>query len=180
MTGLAQILTYQFGTMAEIKCPGAAHTARGMADPKEVDVSNASEFWRRVEKTDACWLWIGSRRRDGYGRHRVNGTPRRIRAHRLSWEMHFGAIPSGMSVLHHCDNPPCVRPDHLFLGTDTDNTADKVRKGRANSALTIEQVREVRLRLSDGTSQAVLARQYGVSRSVIWDIAHGRRARWVT
>ncbi len=89
-------------------------------------------FWPNVRRGSGCWGWTALRHRDGYGI--TSRTLGRIRAHRLSWQIHNGPIPRGMHVLHRCDNPPCVRPDHLFLGTHADNMADKIRKGRANAA----------------------------------------------
>jgi hypothetical protein len=85
-------------------------------------------FWAKVSKGDGCWIWTGSRNPKGYGR--LN-TGNRVRlAHAISWELSHGAVPDGLWVLHRCDNPPCVRPDHLWLGTAADNTADMVAKGR--------------------------------------------------
>ena len=85
-------------------------------------------FWGkvRVAQGEGCWEWTGWRlQRSGYGMMWPG-----IRAHRLAYELMNGRIPSGMSVLHRCDNPPCVRPDHLFLGTQADNMRDMIRKGR--------------------------------------------------
>ena len=78
-----------------------------------------------------CWVWGGYRNRGGYGFTRVGGrgAPGKL-AHRLSWELHRGPIPNGLHVLHRCDNPSCVRPDHLFLGTNQENIADRIAKGR--------------------------------------------------
>jgi len=90
-----------------------------------------SAFWDYVEKSDGCWEWSGAKDRDGYGKL-ISGY-RDVRAHRLSWELHFGAIPSGLLVCHHCDNPSCVRPDHLFLGDAQANSDDMVLKGRSAS-----------------------------------------------
>ena len=73
-------------------------------------------------------MWTGSRDRKGYGK--LKRERHICAAHRLSWEFNFGPIPDGMLILHRCDNPPCVRPDHLLLGTAADNTADMISKGR--------------------------------------------------
>lgn len=92
-------------------------------------------FWEKVAKSDGCWLWTGSRQRNGYG-FLFAGTrkePHPERAHRVSWRIHFGEIPDGLWVLHKCDNPPCVNPEHLFLGTRTDNMRDCARKGRVTT-----------------------------------------------
>lgn len=89
-------------------------------------------FWFRVEKTEGCWTWKAARHpRDGYGAF-WNDEKRLVRAHRFSYQLHYGPIPDGLWVLHRCDDPPCVRPDHLFLGTAADNNNDRERKGRGN------------------------------------------------
>lgn len=105
-----------------------------MADADEFD-ELAKRFWPKVEKTEHCWTWSGAKNRRGYGwLHNGSRTTRKpMRAHRASWEIHFGKIPDGLWVLHRCDNPPCVRPDHLFLGTRTDNMRDCAAKGRVST-----------------------------------------------
>jgi hypothetical protein len=86
-------------------------------------------FWLHVEKTDGCWIWTGSSNDAGYG---VVWTDDKILvgAHRFSYELHNEPITGGLFVLHRCDNPPCVNPEHLFLGTAADNVHDMIRKGR--------------------------------------------------
>jgi hypothetical protein len=89
-------------------------------------------FWMKVQKSNGCWEWTAYRDPDGYGRF---GWARKRRsenilAHRVSWELHYGPIPEGLWICHHCDNPSCVRPDHLFLGDRSMNMKDCAAKGR--------------------------------------------------
>lgn len=137
-------------------------------------------FWRFVDKSFECWTWKGANVR-GYGQLGVNGVNRS--ATRLSWEMANGPIPSGMFVCHHCDNPACVRPDHLFVGTPKQNTQDAVRKGRlargssiSHSRLTAEQVVAIRALVDSGITQTECARRYGVSIAAVNYIY--RRVTW--
>lgn len=98
----------------------------GTTDDPVDDV--VGRFWAHVEKTPTCWLWHSEKR---YGLFYTNS--QQWGAHRFSWTLANGPIPDGLWVLHHCDNPPCVRPDHLFVGTGVDNRRDCVAKGRASS-----------------------------------------------
>ena len=110
-----------------------------------------------------------------------------LRAHRVSWELSIGTIPQGLHVLHSCDNPPCVNPAHLFLGTNDDNIADRHRKGRSrggslkgeahpNSRLSAQDVLHIRNGLAAGESLYDMATHFGVTESHIWRI--GKRKAW--
>ena len=92
-------------------------------------------FWSKVRKDDGCWEWTASVNRRCYGWFHFGGKVERkaLKAHRVSWELHNGPIPEGLWVLHKCDNPRCVRPDHLFLGDRTDNMRDCAAKGRVTN-----------------------------------------------
>jgi len=91
-------------------------------------ISLEDRFFSKIHKLDTCWIWTDSVNNAGYGRIRVNRKDKM--AHRISWEIHNGPIPEGMWVLHNCDNPPCVNPEHLWLGNHLDNVRDKVNKNR--------------------------------------------------
>lgn len=115
-----------------------------------------------------CWEWSGDRDKDGYGRVSVGS--KNVFVHRLIYELCVSEIPMGMQVLHHCDNPPCCNPDHLFVGTNQDNVDDMTGKGRQRrgeeirtSKMTPETVRELRRRYSDGETVKLLAIEYGIS-----------------
>jgi len=139
-------------------------------------------FWRRVNKTPTCWLWTGAFYTTGYGVMRV--ADRNVRAHRVSWELEYGAIPPGQWVLHRCDVRACVRPDHLYLGTNADNVADMINKGRGRhgeqqrlAKLTEAQVRAMRSEYAaGGISQPALAKRYAIGLSTVQDIL--RRRSW--
>jgi hypothetical protein len=124
-----------------------------------------------LRQPNGCWEWQGSRLPQGYG---ILGIKKRNHyAHRVSWEQHHGPIPPGMCVLHRCDNPPCLNPAHLFLGTQGDNMRDMAKKGRAKAKLTEEQVRELRQRKGTRTIYEFAA-EYGVSKSLIGYVLNGR------
>jgi hypothetical protein len=143
--------------------------------------TDVSRFWRVVDCGDVCWMWRAGLDRDGYGKFHAAG--RHLKAHRFSWQLHHGPIPTGLFVCHRCDNPGCVRPDHLFLGTASDNNKDCAAKGRhvfgernGRSKLTVDQVREIRARHADGESQGSLAKQFGISHRSIQFIV--RQIHW--
>ncbi len=138
-----------------------------------------TRFDAQVSKSEGCWLWGGAKRL-GYGRIRVNG--KKVTASRLAYEIHFGPIPAGMLVCHRCDNPSCVRPDHLFLGTHAENVRDMVSKRRhidgkrrgqenGNAKLTEAQVLSIR---SDLRTQSAIAREYGVGQALVSKIKLGK------
>lgn len=126
---------------------------------------------------DGCVFWTGDANRRGYGVMVFKTGDKRARklAHRVSYESHFGPIPEGMFVCHHCDNPGCIAPDHLFLGTDADNSDDKCRKGRQNrgerhgaAKLTEASIEEIRsLYGRGGITQAELSARFNVDCSTI-------------
>jgi hypothetical protein len=103
--------------------------------------------WEKVLKTDGCWLWMGSYTNGGYGQVAgpASSGKTMLLVHRVVWELLHGPIPDGLVVCHHCDNPPCCNPRHLFLGTHQDNTLDMVRKGRAGGNSLPDDERRARL-----------------------------------
>ncbi len=142
-------------------------------------------FWSRVDirEPHECWEWKAYRDPLGYGRFRMDGTRQPTTAHRASWEISFGPIgDTRLFVCHHCDNPPCVNPDHLFLGTQKDNLIDMDSKGRRGNydhsgegnpaaKLTREDVIEIRRLLALGEMQKDVADKFRVSRSLISGIS---------
>jgi hypothetical protein len=145
----------------------------------------------RAGGPDACWLWDGHRRRDGYG-HIIAGSPRtgrrEVLAHRQAFEYTSGPIPLGAFVCHRCDNPCCCNPAHLFVGTHADNMADMARKGRrrgiasvrgeahGNAIFTEADIRAIRRECEAGALQREVGARFGVDQAVISNIV--RRKRW--
>jgi hypothetical protein len=150
----------------------------------------ASRFWKRVNKTDTCWLWTGAQMAGGYGRLRISTTGH-ARAHRIAWIITYGPIPDNLLCCHKCDVRLCCRPDHLFLGTYKQNYDDCRDKGRlpdprlrvrigedANQArLSNMDVQAIRDQFANGVSQRSLSRAFGVARRTIGRIVHGHTWR---
>lgn len=150
-----------------------------------MDAELIARFWAKVDKSGACWEWRGARNRNGYGDFWIDAN-QRVRAHRFAFEATFGWILPGYVVMHKCDNPGCVRPAHLLLGTHRDNVVDMLRKGRAvgnkpghsgRIKLTAEQVVAIRARYAAGSSQAALAVEFKVGEANIAAIVHGKTWR---
>lgn len=148
-------------------------------------ISVEERFWNSVQKTETCWLWTAGKDSDEYGwlyagQDPISKKSFSLSAHRYSYELHYGPIPEGMFVCHTCDNPSCVNPAHLFLGTPQDNSLDRNSKGRHEygvnhwkSKLTEDQVREIR---SSNLGLSELGRKYGVSPQAIQKIR--KRITW--
>ena len=140
-------------------------------------------FWSKVKKTNGCWLWLDVPDAYGYGIFFI--WPQNKKAHRISWEIHNGAIPAQLHVLHSCDNPLCVNPQHLFLGTQADNNRDCIAKGRHRaskgedngySKLTTLQVLEIRKMYKTGLyTQQSLAVRFKIHTAHVHSIVVGKR-----
>lgn len=131
----------------------------------------------KINDRSGCWDWLGCKFSTGYGQIKLGGKKRTT--HRFSYELHRGAIPSGQCVCHRCDNPGCVNPDHLFLGTDADNVADKVAKGRQAQGIThglakLTESDVLAIRAAVGVTQQNLAERHGVTQSAISLIRLGK------
>lgn len=168
------------GKYCSLRCYYSHHPYRPLAD----------RFWAKVDRTttpDGCWPWTGSHNKAGYGiiMRGGKGGGRSIHSSHAAYELQVGPLPEGHDVLHHCDNPPCVRGSHLFTGTDIDNIRDMMAKGRnvslpgeANgyAKLTDAEVLLIRQQRLKGILLKDVARTFNVSMATISLIA--RRERW--
>lgn len=152
---------------------------KGPKPRARIDLFNA-----KIKRGDGCWEWTGFKSGGGYGYFNLNQPmhdgkriSHKVRAHRMAYEITYGAIPIGMHVLHKCDNRSCVRPDHLFLGTHADNLFDMALKGRSGrKKLTPEAAYAILWRKISGGETAKLADEYGVAASTVRRIAN--RKMW--
>lgn len=149
-------------------------------------------FFRKVDMRgpDECWQWIGCKNVRGYGRFGIGGRAGgTVLAHRASYQLFVGDIPTGMVVLHTCDNPSCVNPNHLTIGTQSDNLADmRIKRrhrwgerprgeGHRMAKLTLEQVNDIRTKRQQGRTIQSLADEFGVSGGNVHFIVSGRTWR---
>lgn len=164
--------------------------------PAYAPIEERLERLSMPEPNTGCVLWMGTTISDGYGMISVGRTMKL--AHRVAYELANGPIPDGLWVLHRCDIPSCINPDHLFLGTHTDNVADMVQKGRQRGAsgdrnasrlyperlrrgethgmakLAVDDVRAIRSRAASGERKAQLAREFGVTKNLVGAIVSHR------
>jgi HNH endonuclease len=132
-------------------------------------------FEKNFEKTDGCWEWKGTLHSKGYGQGSFNDSP--YLAHRLSYELYVGPIPYKHFVCHHCDNRKCVKPSHLFTGTNKDNMLDMRLKGRAGKKLNAENVIEIRkIALTGNYTQEAIGKKFGIKQKAVWMIVN--RGTW--
>jgi len=153
---------------------------------KKPKITTPQGFWKHVDRRgpDECWPWLGYINDSGYGATRTKNN-KLLRAHRISYRLAHGSIPKGVFICHHCDNPACVNPAHLFSGTPADNVRDMDKKGRRVNApslgeahgmsrLTAGQVTEIRTLAASGITNAEIARRFSISDTHIWRIVSRR------
>ena len=164
-----------------------------MNEPSQTTEHEEARFWKQVNKTEGCWPWIGYRNEKGYGVMCFRG--KNIRAHRFAYLLTKGPIPAKYLICHTCDNRPCVRPDHLYVGTFLQNARDAVRRGRTAKGATHGWALHPELRprgeshpsaklketevlkiielCGNGASHSDLGRRFGVNEGTIRKIARG-------
>ena len=167
----------------ESSSPVCSRSCNGLYHSQTYTVPVIDRFWKNVQKTETCWLWIGPKSDSGYGILSIDG--RSERAHRFAYETFNGRIPHGEFVCHSCDNPACVNPSHLWVGSHSENMRDMVAKNRHRktpnlygelhplSKLTADDARKIR---EDSRAAKYVANDYGVSPTLIRRVR--RREMW--
>lgn len=167
---------------------------RARAKARPMTEHDMLRFWAKVDKSGECWTWKGARNRQGYGRFWTGSRQRP--AHAALWEYLHGPVLSKMEVCHKCDNPPCCNPDHLFLGTKSDNMQDCTAKGRHGMQVKPESVprgeqqwhacltEEIALAIwhrfyAGGVTKIALAREYGVGKHAVYKLLAGQSWQWL-
>jgi hypothetical protein len=169
-----------YGYFCSVSCSITHRNHQEKLPPEDI-------FWSNLNKLGDkdCWIYTKCISTAGYGRIQIKR--KFIAAHRFSYQLHFGEIPDGMFVCHHCDNPPCCNPSHLFLGTCADNNNDMASKYRNdkgedhwNNKLNERQVLEIRSLIKNGHPISVIAKKYGVHVNTVYDIRNNRIWKWLT
>lgn len=152
----------------------------------QLTAENWKKFWSKVQFTNGCWNWTT---RSGILKYYgcISFNHKQYKAHILSYEYFYGqSVPPGLEVCHHCDNAPCVNPEHLFVGTHAQNLADASAKGRTprgsrdgNSKLKEDDIPNIRALSAEGVSGIAIGKWYGVDPSTIYKILWGKRWRHV-
>lgn len=147
-------------------------------------MTTTEKFWAKVHKTDSCWVWDASGTQNGYGQFWFRG--KLWLAHRVSWILANGTIPNGLFVLHACDNKPCVNPNHLYLGTNSENIKRAAQQGVLGKAcgernghckLTDEQVRRLLADRRSGMDRDAISEKYKISRNYVYALSYGWRRK---
>jgi len=140
--------------------------------------SLTDRFWEKVNKTSTCWLWTGAKGKSGYGTIKSSDARKSLSAHRVVWELFFGHIPNNLCVLHKCDIPLCVNPEHLFLGTPLDNSRDRDSKNRNGQArFTAQDIMAIRKLHAEKVSGVEIARKFGMCEQHVSNIIN--RKKWI-
>jgi hypothetical protein len=170
------------GEFAERQTCGGACARRLTGSNRRKARPLAERFWDKVKRggADECWPWTARVDDKGYGQFKVRHGLL-LRAHQVSWDLHFGTRPDGAVVRHTCDNPPCVNPAHLELGSHGDNADDRETRGRTRGVTVVRRpasdIAEMRRARATGVSQRDIARAFGVSQPYVSRVVRGLRRR---
>lgn len=156
-------------------------------NPDHLTSGDEERFWSKVQKTNDCWVWTGLHDKDMYGKFHLSKdtSDKHVRAHQFSWFLFSGRwLPKNLCLCHTCDKPYCVNPSHLFIGTNKDNTQDKVNKNRQAKGTSIfasklndEKVKKIRELFNQGQTKTQLSNLFGVVRTTIGAIVRGKTWR---